>query len=72
MEGKIIRVTPVNDGVMFLVWFEGKKYGRTYTGEKYRNFDNWRDLKVGDKIGGLVWKDERRGLIDGDSNAHLL
>ena len=72
MEGQIIRVVDVRDGVMYLVWFGGSKYGRTYTGEKYRNFDNWKDLKVGDKIGGLIWKDEDGGLVDGDSSVHLV
>jgi hypothetical protein len=67
MEGKIIRISRVNNGVMFLVWFKGREYGRTYTGEKYRNYELWKDLKVGDKIDGLSWKDKTRSIIDADS-----
>ena len=72
MEGKVIRITRVPNGIMILIWFGGKEYGRTYTGENFRNYALWSDLKVGDQVDGLVWKDMEKGIVDADSPVHVL
>jgi hypothetical protein len=71
MKGTIIRVTPSGDYVLVLIQVEDGRYGRTYTGDRYRNYHFWREMKIGDHITGLRWKREDRLLIDGDSPVHL-
>lgn len=71
MKGKLIHITPSGDFITLLFKLGDKKYGRTYTGEEYRNYAIWRQLKIGDEVNGLQWKNEKRGLIDADSPVHL-
>lgn len=72
MNGKIIRIAEFGITAMYLIWLKDSKiYGRTYTGEGYRNFINWKDLKVGDSIDGLQWKDEKKKILDADSPVHI-
>ncbi|RLF66391.1 MAG: hypothetical protein DRN30_02190 [Thermoplasmata archaeon] len=46
---------------------------RAYVGDKFRNWKRWeriiRKWEEGEEVvlGGLVYKDEKRGIIDGDS-----
>ena len=67
INGTIKKITEVKGGVMYLAHIDGEGYGRTYSGERYRNYDNWKDLRVGDRVGGLRWKDKEKNLIDADS-----
>jgi len=72
MKGTVKRITPFGDLIMYLFRLETGKYGRTYTGKKYRNYAAWKDLKVDDLIDGLQWKDEKRGIIDADSPMYIV
>lgn len=72
MSGSIVRITPSGDYVLVLVRLEDGRYGRTYTGERYRNYYFWRELKVGDLITGLRWKKESQLIIDADSPVHMV
>lgn len=72
MIGKIIRIAECGNVTMYLIWLRDLNIcGRTYTGESYRNFINWKDLKVGDFIDGLQWKDEKKKILDADSPVHV-
>ncbi|OHA25011.1 MAG: hypothetical protein A3C79_03445 [Candidatus Taylorbacteria bacterium RIFCSPHIGHO2_02_FULL_45_28] len=71
MTGKLIRIVRCDNGVMYLFWLGEKNYGRTYTGEGYRNYINWKDLKIEDQVDGLLWKNKDRKLLDGDSPVHI-
>lgn len=72
-KAKVVRVTPVkNDVIMLLLKTENGKYGRTYTGPKYRNYVHWSDLKIGDDVEGIDWKDEDGGIINADSPVHII
>ncbi len=71
MQGKIIRITDSEKFVTILFKLGDKKYGFVYTGKQYRNFSVWSQFKIGDSIEGLVWKDEQKKIIDGDSPVHL-
>lgn len=72
MQGKIIRIVECENAIMYLIWLkEMNVSARTYTGEGYRNFINWKDLKIGDHLEGLQWKDEKRKLLDADSPVHI-
>jgi len=73
LNGTIIRRVEKDENFLMLLFkFGEKKYGRTYTGSQYRNYPDWKDLKVGDLVGGLQWKDEKLGIIDADSPVHLV
>jgi hypothetical protein len=71
MDGIIVRMAPAGDYILVLVKLDDGRYGRTYTGERYRNYHFWRELKVGDHVTGLRWKNERQLIIDADSPVHL-
>lgn len=72
MKGKIIRIADCGNIIMYLVWLKELNISaRTYTGEKYRNYINWKDLKIDDQIEGIQWKDEKRKILDADSPVHL-
>jgi len=72
MKGKLIRITPSGEFITLLFKMGEKKYGRTYTGKRYRNYSIWNQFKIGDEVDGLRWKDERRLLIDADSLAYFI
>jgi len=73
MEGQIKRIIPSGEFVTFIIHVKDvQSCSRTFTGQKYRNFAYWRDLKVGDWIAGLRWLDEAKGIIDADSPVYLL
>lgn len=73
MEGVIKRINEKDSFVAVLIYLPAtKKFGMTYTGTNYRNYVNWSDIKVGDRVSGLSWKDENRKLLDADSPVHLI
>jgi len=71
MKAQLIRVSDSKGFITLLFKLESGKYGRTYTGEQYRNYAVWSQFKIGDWVEGLQWKDEKKGLLDADSPAHL-
>ena len=80
MKGQIKWVAPIkeskNGGYFRLVTFamlEGnKKQAHVDLQIEFKNYKIWSPLlKEGNVLGGLIWKDEQRGLIDGDSPVHL-
>lgn len=72
MQGTIVRITHSGDLVTLLFRLGPKRYGHTFTGERYRNYSIWSQFKIGDDVDGLSWKDERKQIIDADSPAHLV
>ncbi len=72
MEGKINRIIESGKFITLIIWLKTGEYGRTYTGTMYRNYEIWKDLKVGDHISGLNWKDKARKIIDADSPIIIL
>lgn len=72
MNGKIIRVVEGEKFLTFLIWLKEGVCGRTYSGPSYRNFDHWKDFKVGDSVGGLEWKDKNKKILDADSPVYLI
>lgn len=70
MDGLLHRITEGNRFTTFLFKLSDGSYGRVYTGPSYRNFHNWRDIQIGELVSGLVWYDEVRGILDGDSPVH--
>ena len=71
MKGQLIRSSNSKGFITLLFKLEGGKYGRTYTGEQYRNYAVWSQFKIGDWVEDLNWKDESKGLLDADSPVHL-
>lgn len=71
MKAQLIRITPGKDFETMLFKIDKNKYGLTYTGKKYRNYATWSQLKIGDWVDGLEWKDEYKKIIDGDSPVHI-
>lgn len=71
MKGKLIRITNSKGFITLLFKLEGGKYGRTYTGRQYRNYAIWHQFMKDDWVEGLLWIDEKKGLLDGDSPVHL-
>jgi hypothetical protein len=72
MKGKIKNIVPVGKVKMYLIWLEEfGVFGRTYSGSIYRNYDYWRDLKIGDWVVGLEWKDKKKAILDADSPIQL-
>ena len=72
MKGTLVRIAPSGGFETLLFKVGEKKYGRTYTGKRYRNYSTWSQFKIGDEVDGLRWKDERRQIVDADSPAHLI
>lgn len=72
MKAKIKRINNSPKFISYLFWMEDGSYPIMYTGKQYRNYSNWKDLKVGDWVDGLDWKDKSKKLIDADSPVHLL
>jgi hypothetical protein len=70
--GVVVRITQSERKfVTLLLKLEIGAYGLTYTGEMYRNYHAWKQLKIGDEVRGLQWKDEKKKIIDADSPVHL-
>lgn len=72
MKGELIRVSPSTGYTTFLLRMQDGGYGLTYTGEQFRNFPAWSQLRVGDFVDGLEWKNKERHIIDADSPVHTI
>lgn len=76
MKGEVRRIIPSGEFITYIVRVHVSDTesltGRTYTGETFRNYAFWRELKVGDWVEGIRWKDKKRGIIDADSPVHVI
>ena len=73
MEGQIKRIIPSGEFVTYIIWIkEDEVTGRTYSGRQFRNYSYWKELKVGDWVGGLRWQNKEKAIIDGDSPVYFL
>ncbi len=70
MDGLLNRITEGGKFTTYLFQLPDGSFGRVYTGKSYRNYHNWRDIQIGELVSGLVWYDEIKGIIDGDSPVH--
>lgn len=70
MDGCLHRITDSSRFTTYLFKLPDGSFGRIYTSPKYRNFHNWKDLRIGDLVSGLLWFDETKGVLDGDSPVH--
>ncbi len=71
IDGCLIRITDSGKFTTYLFRLADGGVGRVFTGQNYRNFHNWKDLNIGDVVSGLVWYDEMKGILNGDSPVHL-
>jgi hypothetical protein len=71
MDGLLHRITEGGKFTTYLFKLSDGSYGRIYTGPHYRNYHNWKDLRIGDLVSGLVWYNELKGILDGDSPVHI-
>ena len=71
LDGLLHRITESGQFTTYLFKLSDGSYGRVYTGRSYRNFHNWRDIQVGDLVSGLIWHNEVKKIIDGDSPLHI-
>lgn len=71
ISGCVHNVTQHGGFTTILIKTNDAEYGRTYTGPKYRNYDRWQPLKIGDPVNGLRWFNKDKGLLDADSPVHL-
>lgn len=73
MRGKIKNIVSVGKVKMYLIWLEEiGVFARTYSGSSYRNYDYWKELKIGDWAEGLDWKDEGRKILNADSHSSII
>jgi hypothetical protein len=71
IDGLLKRISEGGKFTTYLFRLSDGTYGRVFSGPKYRNFHNWKDFKIGDMVSGLVWYDEVKGILDGDSPVHI-
>ncbi len=71
MDGCLNRITDGAKFTTYLFKLSDGSFGRVYTAPNYRNYHNWKDLRIGDLVSGLVWYDEVKGIINGDSPVHI-
>lgn len=72
MEGKITWKAEVKNFLLYTIKLENGDSGKTYVVKGFRNEPHWAALKIGDRIGGLVWFDEKKKVISADSPIYPL
>jgi len=72
MSSEIVRIVSSGCFVTYILRLENGESGRLYTGNGFRNYSNWKGLKVGDRIEGLRWKSEEKRILDADSFIKVL
>lgn len=72
MESTITWKTEVKNYLLFTFKFENGDGAKTYIVKGFKNEPNWSHLKIGDKVGGLVWHDKQKKLISADSPVYRL
>lgn len=53
--------------VLFKFKLQNGDNATSYVVNGFRNEALWADLKIGDHVDGLKWKDEAKGIINADS-----
>lgn len=72
MEGKITFKKQIKkDLTLFKIKLQNGDNATSYVVNGFRNEALWAELRIGDYVVGLKWKDESRGIIDADSPVHL-
>ena len=73
MEGQIAYIGKVvRNRYLVTISLANNITGKAWIVKEFRNEINWKDLKVGDRVGGLIWYSEKEKLINADSPMHLL
>ena len=72
MEGQITWRKEVKNYLLFTIKLEDGESGKTYVVRGFRNEAHWEHLKIGDKVGGLMWFEKKGKLISADSPVYLL
>ncbi len=68
MEGKITFKKQIRSNLtLFKFKLPNGDNATSYIVGGFRNEALWTDLKIGDLVEGLRWKDEAKGIIDADS-----
>lgn len=53
--------------ILFKFKLQNGDNATSYVVNGFRNEALWSDLKIGDHVDGLKWKDEAKGIINADS-----
>ena len=72
MERQITWNADIKKCLLFTIKFENGDSGKTYVVKGFKNEARWSHLKIGDRLGGLVWFDEKKKIIDADSPIYPL
>ena len=72
MEGQITWKSDAKKYLLFTIKLENGDSGKTYVVRGFKNEPHWADLKIGDRVGGLVWFDEKKRVISADSAVYPL
>ncbi|GEM_PF-2894961 len=72
MEGQITWKADVKNYLLITIKLENSDSGKTYVVKGFKNEPHWRQLKIGDRIGGLVWFNEKKKIISADSPIYPL
>ena len=72
MEGKVTWRAEVKNFLLLTLKLENGDSGKTYVVKGFRNEAQWSHLKIGDRIGGLIWFDEKKKVISADSPIYPL
>lgn len=72
INAEIVGISPSGNFINIFFRLDNGKSSHTFTGKQYRNYAIWSQFKVGDRVGGLNWKNEKKRLIDADSHAYLI
>lgn len=72
MEAIITWKKELKNYLHFALKLENGESGKTYIVKGFRNEPNWSHLKIGDKVGGLVWHSETKKVISADSPVYRL
>ncbi len=68
MEGQIkFRREIKKNLTLFKLKLQNGDSATSYVVSGFRNEAVWADLKIGDYVEGLKWKDQSKGIIDADS-----
>lgn len=73
MEGQITWKKDIRkDTVLIIFKLDNGDSAKTYIVKGFKNAENWVHLQIGNKVGGLIWFDEKRKLISADSAVYPL
>jgi len=67
MEGIITWKKEVKNYLLFTLKLENGDSGKTYVVKGFKNEAHWSQLKIGDRVDGLIWFDAKKKVISADS-----